>query len=325
METKKKESSPIALKLENSECKKIEVQLSPLEECPDKTYLPCNPSICKFEEGYLVVCRTVNYDIDFNRNPVIQPIDLSESLKTKNILVHYDRHFNKIKEARIVDHSAIPTFFHKRLSLEDYRIFNWHDELWFLSTTHDTNIQGTPKKVLGKIKNLKSEDSIELENLVTIDHPCTKWGEKNWLPFIMDNKLHAIYSFDPLTVFHIETDGTYTTSIKNEHEFDMTEFRGSAAPIPFQEGYLALVHEHVSSNDKFNYFHRFVYLDANLTIKKVSDRFTFMGQDVEFVCGMALDDLTQKLVIGLGVWDKEAYLCFIDTDYVSSLLQPLTN
>ncbi len=321
----KKELSKQVIKLDGLELKKIEVQLPPLENCPEKTYLPCNPCICKIDEGYLVICRTVNYDIDFKRQPLIQPIDLGHSLRTKNILVRYDKDFNKISEAPIVNETDDVKYFHERYGLEDYRIFNWDKEFWFLSSTYDTGTQGIPKKVLGRLKNIETKDKVELDNVITIDYPCTKWGEKNWMPFIRDNKLHAIYSFDPFTVFQIEKDGIYKVIVKNEQNFNLSEFRGSAILEGFCEGYLAIVHESEVTPDKANYFHRFVYLDYNLNIKKISDRFTFTNEDIEFVCGMSLDHSNKKIVIGLGVWDREAYVCLMNIDYVNSLLKRINH
>lgn len=45
----KKELSNQVIALENVGYKKILFQLPILEECSDKTYVPCNPSICKFK------------------------------------------------------------------------------------------------------------------------------------------------------------------------------------------------------------------------------------------------------------------------------------
>lgn len=150
-----------------------------------------------------------------------------------------------------------------------------------------------------------------------------KMGRKNWLPLIIKDKLYTIYSFDPFTIFQIEKDGTYIIVIQKQQNFDLSTFRGSAGPLIFNEEYLIMIHELICMDENVNYYHRFLYLDSDLNITKISDRFTFMNENIEFSCGMTLDHSDQKLVISVGIWDKEAYLYFIDVNYVNSLLKAI--
>ena len=90
-----------------------------------------------------------------------------------------------------------------------------------------------------------------------------------------------------------------------------THFRGSAAPIAFDNGYLMLVHEVVLKEDYSRcYLHRFLFLDEKLRTTKLSKPFFFDHQGVEYCCSMTLDHSGKQLVLAIGLEDREAHLYF---------------
>lgn len=320
----KQKLSNDVIKLDNFEYKKIDVSLSPIEELPEKTYLPCNPSICRTENGYLVICRTVNYVMYIDGEIIrYKPICANSISRNKSILVHYDKNFNKIKETPITDYS--PKYFQNKIGPADCRIFRWGNEYWFTGATHDTRPYGVSRIALGNLKNIDDNKQVKLDELITLAGPNKNRYEKNWLPLVRHNNLYMIYSYDPFIIFHVAKNGLYKVVINKNQEFDLSQFRGSAAPISFKEGYLLVVHEIkppiIPKTVETHYYHRFVYLDSNLNIQKISNRFTFKDQPIEYVCGMTLDHSNQTVILSLGIWDREAYLCFMDSDYVCSLLK----
>src|SRR5204862_471745 len=107
-----------------------------------------------------------------------------------------------------------------------------------------------------------------------------------------------------------------------EPKHDFTRFRGSTPPIEFDEGYLLLVHEHVDNGQR-NYMHRFLFLDKDFNIKKMSLPFIFMHKGIEYCCGMTIDHTEKNLIMGLGIEDREAYLFITDLDTVRTLLEPI--
>lgn len=309
IETENKDKLSLSIiKLENVEFKK----LFESEITVNKNYFPCNSSICKLDNGYLVICRMVNYKIDPSSKPHYKSNDPDGVIRTENIAIYYDNNFNIIKYHPIVDTSKYTS---ERQGLEDYRIFFHNNELLFLASIYN---DGTARKVLGK---LNPKNHVQLTNFQIINFECKKWGDKNWLPIIYNNKICAIYSYDPLTIFKIKKNGNYKSIIEINHDYDLSTFRGSSGPIIYNNGYLIIIHELVFVGENFNYYHRFIYLNSNFIVEKVSDRFTFMNEDIEFNCGMTLTHNNQKLVITIGIWDREAYFCFLDMGYVESLLK----
>lgn len=161
-----------------------------------------------------------------------------------------------------------------------------------------------------------------IDKLVPLIGPDLNRCEKNWVPFLHEGLPHLIYSYDPFIVFQpqLET-GACHEVVRYTPEYDLSHFRGSAAPIRFDNGYLMVVHE-VSLTDDHSriYFHRFVYLDDNFQVKKLSKPFIFRHDGVEFCLSMTTDHANKNLILGVGVEDREAYFCIVDLDVVRELL-----
>lgn len=299
----------------------ISIDLPLLREGLKERYYPMNPSIQKTAEGYDLICRTVNYTHDHATNfKSRDPLD--ESLRTKNFLVRYDPHFKLLSQNEIID--DIPQTYWQSLvkGLEDCRLFSINDKFWFICTTfgtHPHNIGQTLCRLASKPSNL----GINIEKYIPLIGPIANRCEKNWLPFIKDHELYAFYSYDPVTIYKIDKEtGHCETAVQYETEHDFSEFRGSAAPIEFDDGYLMLVHE-VAFSDHRYYFHRFIYLDKDFIIKKVSKPFVFLHRGIEFCCSMAIDRDGKNCIMPIGIEDQQAYLFFVDLDHIRSILEPL--
>ncbi|HSW87035.1 MAG TPA: CDC27 family protein [Rhabdochlamydiaceae bacterium] len=309
--------------MQNAHFQPIEIELPHIHKGLNERYSPMNPSIYKTENGYQLICRSVNYTQVGAK--IFNTIDPTGVFRTKNFLVHYDRDFNVLSQ-----HEITETLPRERIrsfnveGLEDCRLFELGNRSWFTCTTFDTNPTGTLQISLCKLSD-RASDTLPVEILLPLKGPDPYRCEKNWLPFIKDNALHLIYSSDPFIIYkpNLET-GDCETVLYYEPAYDFSRFRGSAAPIAFDDGYLMLVHE-VSYLPEHHrcYMHRFLYLDKNFMVQRLSKPFTFQHQGVEFCCSMTLDHSETKLVLPIGIEDSKAYLCFIDLDTVRSLLHPL--
>jgi tetratricopeptide (TPR) repeat protein len=290
----------------------------------DELFHPMNPSIFKTDEGYRVICRTVNYTQEgaktFHTN------DPTGVFRTRNFLLDYNRNFHLQSQHEIIENlprKKIRTF--NLEGLDDCRIFDWKDKIWFSCSTGDTNPYGTFQISLCELGDEPEGQNLKVEKLIPLLGPDPYRCEKNWLPFVKEGLLHLIYSYDPFILYtpDIQT-GHCETALYYEPAFDFSHFRGSAAPIEFDGGYLMLVHEVVLQSDFSRcYLHRFLFLDKNFYATKISLPFYFLHHGVEYCCNMTLDHAAKELIIPLGVEDREAYLYFFDCDMVRSLLYPL--
>ncbi len=159
-------------------------------------------------------------------------------------------------------------------------------------------------------------------NLTPLLGPDPTRCEKNWLPFIKDGELFVAYSYDPFVVFRPDFQtGECKLALYQETDHDFSRFRGSAAPIVLDDGYLMLVHEVSILPEYYRcYLHRFLYLNRDFKIVRQSKPFTFMHQGVEYCCSMTIDHSGNQLILPIGIEDREAYLCFIDLNTVRNLL-----
>lgn len=298
----------------------IQIKLPPLFENSSEKYNPMNPSIKKTKEGYNLICRTVNYTQD-NGNNYRSRDPKDSTVRTKNFLVSYDPSFKMIDQREIIENLPRERHPTSILGLEDCRLIESDQNHWIFSTTFDTH-PGTVGQTLCTMKNNPHEKGpLFVEKFLPIQGPAPGRCEKNWLPFVRNGELLAIYECDPLTILKIDRKtGACENFSKKETKHDFSKFRGSAPPIEFDNGYLFLVHE-VVFTDQRTYLHRFVYLDSDLNITKVSKPFTFLQKGIEYCCGMTIDHDQKQCILSVGIDDKEALLLFVDLNHIQNILE----
>lgn len=307
--------------LKNARYMAISPQIPPL-------YSPMNPSIQRTDKGYEVICRAVNYTtIGAMSFPVREADNI---IRTKNYLLQYDRNFNLLSQKEIVERLPRERIYTSYASShvqgqEDCRFFHWNDNIWFTCSMYGTDFSGVPKIVLCALGEPK-DDLIDVKKLTALKGPEPGRCEKNWLPFVKDGSLYAIYSWDPFILYQPdpETGECKTVLQYSQENNDLSFMRGSAGPVPFEDGYLALVHEY-AFDPSFGriYYQRFIQLDQNFKVKSMSLPFTFRHHGVEYCNSMTLDHSGKELIIAVGIEDHEAYLCFVDLETVRLLLKPI--
>lgn len=314
-------------KIKDAEFKKVQVELPLIREDADVYYNPMNPSIYRTEGGYKFICRTVNFSLKNGEYRSLDTQDPENVIRTRNFLIDYDKEFNLLEQKEIID--ALPRIKFPPAwrieGLEDCRLFKFFGSDWFTCTTFDTSPYGPCQISLCKLEDADKPAMANIEKFIPLKGPDPNRYEKNWLPFVKDGELFTIYSYDPLIINkpNIET-GEWEVALKMETDHDFSHFRGSAGPVTFDQGYLVLVHEIVMlSNIERCYLHRFVYFDEHFNVKKVSLPFTFLHFGVEYCCSMTLDHTGTKLVMPIGIEDREAYLCIADLDAIRHSLRSL--
>lgn len=295
-----------------------------IEEGSTSLYNPMNASIQKTDGGYSVICRTVNYVHSGWQCRSLETNDPTNTLRSKNYLLTYDRDFKMLSQNEVIenlprDRIHLLTF----EGLEDCRLFDFNRDFWFTCTTSDTSPYGNPQTSLCKLSKDTSAGVIKVDKLIPLKGPDPHRWEKNWLPIVRNDELFLIYSYSPFTLYKpdVET-GECKKELSFEPKYDFSRFRGSASPIEFDGGYLMLIHEVIYNHQNLRFdLHRFLYLDKNLQIEKISKPFIFKEKGIEFCCGMTLDHEGTKLVMTISSNDREAFLCFTDIEIIRSMLE----
>lgn len=311
-------------KLPNATFLPIDIELPYIvEDLPDR-YNPMNPSILKTPTGYKVICRTVNYTQEGAKS--FHTVDYDGIFRTRNFLLTYNPDFKLLSQKEIIENlprDRIRTF--SLEGLDDCRIFQQNGTSWFTCTTGDTNPCGNFQISLCKLEDDTLYEDIYVEKLTPLQGPDPYRCEKNWLPFVFQDQLRLIYSYSPFTLYQPDPEtGECKTVLSYESEYDFSSFRGSAGPIPFDDGYLMLVHEvTLFQNQSRCYLHRFLYLNKQFIVEKLSLPFIFKHQGVEYCCGMTTNHAESELILSIGIEDREAELCFVDLPTIRSLLRSL--
>lgn len=306
-------------KLKIESVKDLEFNLPLLNKNSSEKFRPMNASIIKNDNGYSVLCRTVNWE---QNKGVYELILKNETAwQSKNFLLEFDKNFNLICQ-KIIQQSLknlIPKY--NEPELEDPRLFKWRRENWLIGAIGVFDNAYFTKPIMGKICETNETDKINLDNLTLFQGPIKERMERNWMPLIKDHKLYLIYLYDPYIIFEFDPKNNNLVNFINDlPKFDFSMFRGSAAPIKFEDGYLMLIHELISNGKIRNYTHRFLYLDKNFKITKLSRPFIFYNIGVEFCCGIIVDHKNERLIMTVNLEDKKAKLCFVAIGYIKKIL-----
>lgn len=301
---------------------KIPCHLTPIPvKCPslqgvDGKMRPLNPSVCRWGEGYVVTCRTVNYD----KLPIFRVIDTMGGIRTRNFLLEYTKDLKPTgRQLELIDPK--PGCISNIQGLEDIRLWIWHGDLWLTATEWLT--VPVPQMVMCRLNSpdWSQETVIIAEKKLLIGPGGEKSSEKNWLPWISGSpqeELAFIYSHDPFTLlFEQGSKPPILSSFK-------AQFKGSTPPIPFDEGWLYLVHEHFihpGSRDRV-YGSRFLWSPELFSQPtRMTTAFVFREKGIEFSCGLI--QTAESLVAGVAFNDNEAMLATIDTDWVRRELREI--
>lgn len=293
-----------------------------------------NPSIINISGRLLVNVRNVDYVIysslknkfeHWDGPMVYVHTDSKNVLETENIIVELNPETLEVTNTAIVDTTSFDTTPEWNfIGLEDARMINWHNKLSHCGVRRDTETTGIGRM---QISELCPESFKELSRQrIPTTPPDNSYCEKNWMP-ILDKPYHFVKWCNPVEIveYNPTTNSTSTVhlgrSIPNLTPLPM---RGGSQVIPFDDGYLAVIHETELFRSEFKrkeavYRHRFIYFDKNWSITKKSQKFSFMEAIIEFCCGMC--EFEDYLLLSFGYMDNGSYILKIKKDYVRELLR----
>lgn len=281
----------------------------PIAFAAPEGFRPCNPSI--LWDGWQWICsiRTVDYELgktsaqgSSSRN-FLATLTAGD-LETDDVVELEDR-------SSLARHEGA-----KVRGFEDLRLVQLDGKLCALATACDLTGRtyreggwGTPEMVL-----LATGKSGVIWAAHVLRGPWSTLPQKNWMP-LADGSGRAIYRLFPTLVMDLAARRTTGDPMG----YVPASVRGGSQLLPFEDGYLGVVHE--STRKPLAYRHRFVWLDRDLAFRRVSDNFVWLASGVEFCAGMASDG--RRLVASFGVADRQAHLAVLDPARVRAKLRPV--
>lgn len=167
--------------------------------------------------------------------------------------------------------------------------------------------------------------------------------EKNWTFFSYNQKIHVLYSINPLRVGVMNEDTGEITDISNtmfDSQWGYGIIHGSAGLIPFDGGLLGVFHSFNDGGDGQRKYHVGFYVvdPTSWTVTAIS-KVPFMSAErdeskdlrplgqpyrpnVIFPCGLTEEN--GELLMSYGWQDCRAMLAYISKDEVRSSLMPVT-
>ena len=224
---------------------------------------------------FLGIQRYVNYSIVREHGGYIIR-DPQNHIITKNALyVKTGNHLNVLGFL----HTKVPKRRESHIKgLEDMRIFIYRNEIYAFATTFEWGLYEKPNQVLCKLNGL------EITRIVPLNYK-QEYQQKNWCPFVWNDKICCVYSYEPLRILEIDEFTGECKEIMNKYcEYNLVKFRGNTSPVFYNNEYIVIVHEYYTKGSR-HYFHRIIRFDENWNIKHVSLPFYIENKQIEYVLG----------------------------------------
>ena len=282
---------------------------------PEK-YLPLNPSLFKHEGKVYGCVRSVNYT-QVKGDYRIK--DSDNMVRTRNYFVELDDNMQITSQMEIVDKTTRQMWTHNSIGVEDIRLFRYQNDWWFTCTAVQDTPQWNMRRIgLGKLSSNKEENTYDIVKFTVLQGDFLADIEKNWLPFVQDDKLYFIYNSSPFTIITTDVDTGVCSVVKKTYHAsrDLQNLRGSAPPIQYGDEYLYVTHEVAWVNWR-TYYHRVVKFDKNFEITSVSRPFIFDHLGVEFC--ISILDHNNSFYFGVGLEDARAVLSSLNREEMDNL------
>lgn len=245
------------------------------------------------------------------------------TLTTTNYLGELNEDLS-FKYCHKVDTSALDiTPIWEFVGLEDARIVRWNNKLYISGVRRDVKTNGEGRMELSEIEI--SESGVKEISRFRIPAPNGdgSYCEKNWMP-IIDMPYHYLKWCNPVEIVRAnpEDKSCVTTFLGTKIFFDRDQ-RGGGQVIPFEDGYLSLIHEtnlynSAQGRKDGTYRHRFIYWSKNWEPIHRSKEFSFMEAKIEFACGLAKRN--NDIFITFGFQDNAAYVLKTDVNVVKEFI-----
>ena len=281
-------------------------------------FVPMNPVLRKTEDGWLGLIRTVNYRIAPSGGYVTPegvPFTPTTPIVTRNFVVLFDDAMVPRGEPRELLAPKSPHAKAVVQGFEDLRIVALDEAQAVMLTSGprlDANAAGVPE-FWESTWDLRTGACIA-DRRIGAAGRC----EKNWLP-LEDGYL---YGHTPEGVVFTDRSGAPRAVVTQA--INAAGFRGSAAPIPYADGFLYVIHEvWQPEGGRRIYTHRFVYAtrtpEQPWRIAAVSRAVLLHGQPC-IECCFSINTVPGGVLLSCSREDQEIFTIAVSTADVDLLL-----
>lgn len=252
-----------------------------------------NGCINRTSSGYVLINRIQNYHTSLGRHHPSQKLKVQTVSHPMWIDLDMDLNVvgsHIINQSIVYEQSVRPATRQLIVGLEDMRLFKNNLEGWsFIASTGHFE-EWEKNQFWGQCLGTLTSDTRKVNWVQKLHYEKRRMMEKNWLPFMFHGELRILYETNPLTILNGQGDVIY----KAEPWLGSPALRGSGSPIPWGDRFLYTIHEQgivrgdEPLTDQYFYFHRFVEMDQQFQITRMSPLFIFREEGVEYTCGHCL-------------------------------------
>lgn len=274
-------------------------------------YTPSSASLIKHEDGYRANLRGVNYYLNKEGYGVSRHGD--NIIRTLNYLLHLDKDFNITKSVEMKDESGTKIYPKNVIGMEDIRLFG---DKYFLCTYPQLNETKNYRIGWGTY-----DETGKVTRMIPLMANNETKCEKNWLPFIDNNKIYIIYSVGPLQIYKLNQEDGSMKEVSNKSLFSdkyINDFRGSSSPIKYKDGWLATIHQVYYAQPR-KYFHRLIWFDKDFNDMKYSGLFFFDKPGIEFNLSICHSD--EGLLMTYSHFDASSSIAVVDYSIIDEMLK----
>lgn len=281
-----------------------------------------NSSIANHPDGnFEWLVRVINYkwqSADVIWSSSITP---GEKICSRNGYARLDTSLNVLSVVPVQADKLPPPPFHGKWvdGFEDLRIFRHHDKLCAIAMSMQYNPEG---QLCGQVYLEIDEKTGDITKVLPLPFPEQRL-QKNWAPVIGHPDVLVVYSWWPFVVYKINTEtGGLTMHKKYDPVRDLRQWKGSSQLIPYKDGWICVVHETVDfRNRRRQYWHRFAWLDKDLTVQSYTDPFNFLNSGIQFCCGIA--ETLNNFILSISIVDRDPAALIIPKLEVDAQLHPI--
>ena len=170
-------------------------------------------------------------------------------------------------------------------------------------------------------KRISDEKMVDLKNTYIKPSQIDTILTHDTIVYTEEGKLLLVYSFSPFVILEPNLETGECSVYQNEtQKYNYSNFRGGSQGFYIGDSLYFIIHEVVFDNGRI-YFHRFVKVDKDLNIEKVSYPFYFQNWGIEYVTGAIYDQKNNRILISWGSNDKLANLSSITIENLNLLFE----
>ena len=252
-------------------------------------YFNSSSSLIRYDKDrFLMNIRYHNYFINPQGHYLSTELkDGQYIVRTKNQFIFLDNNYKVISEQNKMSDNLnnLPRNSSRIKGLEDMRIIKWNNKIYYSCASPEYS---------DYFRILFGEYDIQnktYNNNFILKSPVESNCEKNWVPMIHQNKMHFIYTWNPLQIGEVNF---MTKELSLTYQFDTPSYfkklRGSANPFKYKNYWYCLTHS-VKHTSPRKYWHQLVLLDRDsLKPRKFSLPFVFCKNTIEYCLSLTIEN-----------------------------------